>query len=475
MKTRITTILLLTACLAFGADTPNRDVPSQFYQQKGAAGTSTDPTVDRWWVTLQDAELNSIIERAAKANLDLKVAASRVLEARAVRRIARAGLLPSIESSNSLQRVRGGLTQGIFHVNNNQNGVSNLLAPFETNIFQFGFDANWEIDFFGGRRHALQAATADVLATDAERRDTLVTLLAEVARGYVELRGYQRRLALTEDNIRLQEDSMHLTQVRAQAGLGTELDVERQSAQLETTRALIPQFRAAEMQAIHGLSVLLGEPPESLLQELVRTQPIPATPPNVPVGLPADLLKRRPDVRRSESAVTAAAARLGEARAELFPKIVLTGAMGRQSTQLSQITVGAGNFFAIGPNITLPIFTSGRIRSNIEAQRQQLNQAISTYQLTVLTSLRETEDSLVAYGQEKERRGRLLAAVEASKRATRLADELYVRGLSDFLSVLDAQRQQLQAEDDLAQSDTVVITNLVAVYKALGGGWQVSP
>jgi outer membrane protein TolC len=190
------------------------------------------------------------------------------------------------------------------------------------------------------------------------------------------------------------------------------------------------------------------------------------------VGLPGDLLKRRPDIREAEARVAAETARVGVARADLFPKIVLSGAMGRQGTDVSALTLGAGNFFSIGPAITMPIFTAGKIRGNIEAQKQRLDQALSEYQNTVLRSLEEAENSLVAYGHEQERRQSLGAAVEASRDATVLANELYVRGLSDFLSVLDAQRQQLAAEDDLAQSDTAVVTNLVALYKALGGGWE---
>jgi NodT family efflux transporter outer membrane factor (OMF) lipoprotein len=357
-------------------------------------------------------------------------------------------------------------------VNKSSKGGSSLLTPFESSVYQFGFDASWEIDFFGGRRRALEAATADVAAVGEARSDTLVSLLAEVARNYSELRGFQRRLDITNQNIKLQEDSLDLTRVRAEAGLGTQFDVERQSAQLDSTRAVVPGLEAAEIQTIHRLSVLLGEQPGALLNELTENKPLPTVPPTVPVGLPGDLLKRRPDIREAEVRVAAETARLGAARSDLFPKVSLTGAAGRQATEPAGLTLGAGNFFAIGPAITLPLFTAGKIRGNIEAQRQRLDQALTQYQSTVLRSLEETEDALVAYGHEKDRQARLVAAVEASRQATMLADELYKRGLSDFLSVLDAQRQQLAAEDDLAQSDTVVITDLVALYKSLGGGWE---
>jgi NodT family efflux transporter outer membrane factor (OMF) lipoprotein len=471
---------LLAAGTALGASVPKvgpkyqppkAAVPDSFHQQ-AEAGSNNGAAIGAWWTTLGDPELTALVERAVKANLDLKIASSRVLEARAARRITRADLLPSIASSNTIQRVRGGPAASQLNGSFAGPGGSSLPAPGESSIFQLGFDAGWEIDFFGGRRRALEAATADVAGVDEARRDTLVSLLAEVARNYAELRGFQRRLDITNQNIQLQQDSLDLTRVRAEAGLGTQLDVERQRAQLDSTRALVPALEAAEVQTIHRLGVLLGEQPGTLLNQLVHAKPLPTVPPDVPVGLPADLLKRRPDLRQAEARVAAETARVGVARADLFPKIVLNGFSGRQANGASALTLGAGNLFSVGPAITLPIFTSGKIRANIEAQKQRLDQALTQYQNTVLRSLEETENALVSYGHEKEREARLVSAVEASRQATQLANELYTRGLSDFLSVLDAQRQQLAAEDDLAQSDTVVVTNLVALYKALGGGWE---
>ena len=460
---RTLSLILMGASLSWSAS-----IRAQFHSE--AAGASADPAVEQWWRSFHDAELDSLIERAVRANLDLKIAASRLLEARAARGVARSGLLPSIETSDSPQRVRGGLTQGIFRPN--AGSQSSLLAPYETNIFQQGFDASWEIDFFGGKRHALEAATADVAATEEARRDTLVSLLAEVARNYSELRGTERRLEISGHNINLQTDTLDLTKVRAEAGLGTELDVERQASQLAATEAMVPALESARQMSIHRLSVLLGEEPASLATELNQAKPLPATPPVVPVGLSSDLLKRRPDIRRADAEVTAASARVGVARSDFFPKITLTGAAGRQGTSFSGLTLGAGNFFAIGPAIKLPIFTGGRLRANMEAQKQRLSQAQLAYQSAVLRSLEETENALTAYGREQERRERLQVAAQASQQATQLANELYTRGLADFLSVLDAQRQQLAIEDDLAQSDTAVVTNLVALYKALGGGWS---
>jgi outer membrane protein, multidrug efflux system len=454
--TRFWTIAILASGMSAAAS-----LPDSYRQQDGTAGISTDAAVGKWWETLHDPELTALVQRAVEANLDLKIASSRILEARAARGVARADLLPTVESNSSVQRLRG------------TPGPAGLLTPFESNFIQHGFDASWELDLFGGRRKALEAATADVAAIAEVRRDTLVTLAAEVGRNYSELRGLQRRLDITSRNIKLQQDSLELTRVRAEAGLGTQLDVERQAAQLESTRALVPSLEAAEMQAIHRLGVLLGDEPGALLSELRQSKPLPPAPPVVPVGLPADLLRRRPDIRAAEARVSAETARVGVARSDLFPKIMLTGAAGRQGSGPGGLTLGAGNFFALGPAIRLPIFTGGRIRANIEAQKQRLEQGMTEYRNVVLHSLEETENALVAYGHEQDRRERLMAAVAASRQATELANELYTRGLSDFLSVLDAQRQQLAAEDDLARSDTAVITDLIALYKSLGGGWQL--
>jgi NodT family efflux transporter outer membrane factor (OMF) lipoprotein len=460
---RTLSLILAGASIAWSAS-----IPAQFRSQ--IPGASSDPAMEQWWSSFHDRELDSLIERAVRANLDMKIAASRLLEARAARGLARAGLLPSVETIESPQRVRGGLTQGIFRPNTGSQ--SSLLAPYETNILQQGFDASWEIDLFGGKRHALEAATADVAATDEARRNTLVSLLAEVARNYGELRGTQRRLEIAANNIKLQTDTLDLTKARAEAGLGTELDVERQASQLAATQAMVPTLESAKVMSIHRLSVLLGEEPGTLAPELTEAKPLPATPPVVPVGLSSDLLRRRPDVRRADAEVAAASARVGVARSDFFPKITLTGSAGRQGTSFSGLTLGAGNFFAVGPAIRLPIFTGGRLRANMEAQKQRLNQAELAYRSTVLRSLEETENALTAYGREQERREHLQAAAQSSRESARLANELYTRGLADFLTVLDAQRQQLAIEDDLVQSDTAVVTNLVALYKALGGGWN---
>jgi NodT family efflux transporter outer membrane factor (OMF) lipoprotein len=462
---------LLAAVMLQADSIPKMDLPSAFSQSAQDRRGANEAALATWWTSLGDATLNSLIQRAYDSNLDLKLASERVLEARAARMVSRADLLPSLSNNDSVQRIRGGFNQGVIHVNGN-GGSPGLISAFETGVFQGGFDASWEIDFFGGKRKALQAATAEVRASSEARNDVLVSLLAEVGRNYIELRGAQRRLQLTEDNIKLQEDSLHLTEVRADAGLGNRLDVERQRAQLEESKAVVPQLQFNILQDIHALSILLAKPPAALENELSETKAIPAAPPEVPAGLPADLLKRRPDIRQAEAEIAAATARVGVAKADFFPKITLTGAAGRQSTNISGLTLGAGNFFSIGPGLELPIFTGGRLRANLAVQKSRFEQSLTSYQSIVLKSLQETEDSLAAYHHERERHERLDASVHASQEATTLARDLYLSGLADFLSVLDAQRQQLTIEDDLAVSDTATLTSLISLYKALGGGWN---
>ena len=453
-------LFLIAAFLASSAS-----LRAQFHSH--AAGVTPDRAVEKWWSGVHDPALDSLIERAVRANLELKIAASRVLEARAIRGATRAGWLPSIDASGTQDRIRGGVPAAGLQ--------SSRWTPFETNLFRQGFDASWEIDFFGGKRHALDAAAADVAAAEEAGRETLVTLLGDVARDYGELREAQRRLAIARELVTLESDALVLMQARAAAGLETGLEVEDQMSRLAVSEAKPPLLESAQQVSLYRLSVLLGEQPGTLAGELGDVKPIPATPPMVAVGLPGELLKRRPDVRRADALIAAASARVGVARSDFFPKITLTGNAGRLGTSFSGVTMGATGFFAVGPALRLPIFTGGRLKANLRTQQERLTQAQLAYRETVLRAIEETEGALTNYGHEQERRDRLRAAAQAGLQATRLSTDLYARGLSDFLAVLSAQRRQLATEDELAQSDTGVFIDLVGLYKALGGGWSVPP
>jgi len=447
---------------------PQVAVPTQ-WTVPPARGTSAKPIErDDWWASFQDAELNSLIERAVAQNLDLKLALERVQEARAARGVARSSYFPSVDATVSATRNRQGVIAPTAP------GVAKIF-PVEFNNFQGGLAASWELDVFGGIRRGVQAATSDAAAADENRRDVLVILLGDVGRAYAQLRGFQKRLEIANKNIKTQQDTLDLTTARAKAGLATELDVSRAAAQLQSTKAVVPTLLSGIDISAQRLSVLLGEEPGALRSELERASPIPTAEPEVEVGLPSNLVERRPDIRRSEAQLAAATARVGEAKADLFPHFLLTGTAGRQATELHDLTLGAGNFFSVGPAISVPLFTGGRIRSNIAVQASRQREALISYQASILNALEEVETALVNYSEEQERRDRLNQAAQQSQLAVDLAMEQYTAGLVDFLSVLDAQRE-LYAEEDLAvESQTTVTTDVIALYRALGGGWRLSP
>ncbi|TAM81891.1 MAG: efflux transporter outer membrane subunit [Acidobacteria bacterium] len=468
-------ILLLGCAVGPNYKRPQVPVPQQ-WTVAPARGTSTiEPGTDDWWASFNDPELNSLVERAVNRNLDLRLALERVQEARAASGIARSGYFPEVDAGVSATRLRGGFNQGVVRAvppSNNTGKASSLISPFETNVFQGNLSASWELDVFGGTRRRVQASKADIEAQEENRRDVLVMLLGDVGQAYAQLRGYQQRLGIANKNIKTQQETLDLTTARAKAGLATELDVSRAAAQLAATQSVVPTLLAGIDISIHRLGVLLGEEPGALRTELEKTRPIPSAGPDVQVGLPSDLLQRRPDIRRAEAQLAAATARIGEAKAERFPHFFLTGTAGRQATQLHDLTLGLGNFYSVGPGISLPLFTGGRIRSNIKVQSSRERQALISYQSTILNALEEVENALVNYSQEQERRDHLGQAVKQSQLSVHLADEQYRAGLTDFLSVLEAQRDLYTNEDQLVQSQTGVTADLVALYRALGGGWS---
>ena len=438
---------------------PRFEVPAT-WATPAAEGVSNDVTqLKEWWKKFHDSKLDKLVEQALTANSDLKIAEARVNEVRALRSVTNSARYPTVEQSNVIAGRRTVIQ------------TPNSTGAVEGGLFQIGFDANWEMDFFGGVRNSVKAATAEVVVAEEARRDVMVTLVSEVARNYIALRGYQRQLDVTRSNIATQQDTRDLTAVRAKAGLATELDVTRAEAQLASTEAAVPELEGLITNTTHRLGVLLGTTPGALLADLQDAEPIPATPPEVPVGLPSDLLRRRPDVRRAEAEIVAETAKLGVAKSELYPKFELSGLLGRTASSPGGLTLGLGNFFFGGVGIRIPVFNHGRIRSNIKAQDARLDQAILLYEDTLRRSLEDVENSLTSYEREREQRAKLQQAVASNQRAVELARELYTAGLSDFLSVLEAEKELYKSENELAHSEAVVSINLVALYKALGGGW----
>jgi NodT family efflux transporter outer membrane factor (OMF) lipoprotein len=425
--------------------------------QGGIAVSADARSLASWWTTLNDPELNRLIERAAAGNLDLKKAAVRIREARARRGVSQAGLYPALDASGAATRSRGAADTG---------------PAATTDLFSAGLDASWEIDLFGSVRRSVEAADADLAAAGEELRDTLVTLLAEVAVNYVDLRTAQARLAVTETSIKSLEESLRLAQWRSRAGLGDELAVEQARYNLANARSQIPSLLTATAGARNRLSVLLGEAPGAVDAALSNPGPLPTPPAEVAIGVPADLLRQRPDVRKAERQLAAQTARIGVATAELYPKLKLSGAIGLQALTLNRLFNSANATSSASAGLSWRVFDAGAIRQNIEVQSALQEQALIAYESAVLSAREEAENAIVAYAQEQRRRRELSEAALSAQTAAELASLKYRAGLIDFTTVLEAERSLLSFRDQLAQSDGAIVTNLVRLYKSLGGGWR---
>jgi outer membrane protein, multidrug efflux system len=457
MKCGIVLLLVLAGC-SVG---PNYHAPKVAAPVQWEVGTNTAPTIVEWWKTFNDPELNSLVERAVRANHDLRIAEGRLREARALRAGAIWDFGPTLTGSAGYTDAQRAAAAQSF-----------TIKKLHTDLYDAHFDAAWEIDIFGGKRRALESANAQFTAVEEDRRDVLVTVLAEVARNYVEVRGVQQRLAIARKNITAQSESADIARARFNAGLTSELDVKQAESLQATTQAQLPLLDTAVKQGIHRLSVLVGQQPGALLAELSTDAPIPVTPPNVPVGLPSDLLRRRPDVRRAERQLASASADIGVQTAELFPKFSLIGTGGFQSLSASDWIGPQGKYWSAGPTVTWRFLDFGRIHAQVNAANARQQQSLAAYEKAVLISFEDVENALVAYANEQVRYHALIDAVDADRRALSLANELYTKGLGDYLTVLVTQRSLFEVEDQLADSQRTVTSNLVALYKALGGGWE---
>lgn len=419
---------------------------------------TTQPAgVTNWWTMFRDPVLDSLAARAVQSNLDMKQAESRVRQARAQRGVAAGGLWPWLDAAAEYNRSRrsGG-------------------GAGAENLYQAGFDAAWELDVFGGQRREVEAADADIAASVEDRREVLVTLVSEVALNYISLRGSQREIAIAKENLAAQKTSLELTSQLFQGGFRSKLDVANAEALVATTRSQIPLLEMSARQSIYALGLLLASEPSALVAELSDEGPIPPTPPEVPLGLPSDILRRRPDIRRAEALLHGATARIGVATADLFPKFSLTGSLGVSSAKRSSLVEWDSRFYSFGPTVTWAVFRAGAIQANIAVQNELERQALLNYQKTVLAALHDVERALVAYVKEQQHRQALAEAVAANQEAVALATELYKEGQTDFLNVLSAQRSLFVAQDALVQSERDVSADLVSVYKALGGGWETA-
>jgi NodT family efflux transporter outer membrane factor (OMF) lipoprotein len=468
-------ILVVGGC-AVGPDykKPSVPEPKKWVEQEDPKVKTEPADVSRWWKVFDDPALNELIEMAFRQNLTLQIAAIRILEARAQLGIATGNLYPQS------QQVRGGYNYSSLSENTANTSPSIDLNYGEIDL---GLDVAWELDFWGKFRRAVESGIGDLAASIANYDDILVTLTADVARSYVIIRTLEARLAIARQNVKIQRRSLQIADVRYQGGEVTELDVQQARALLRDTQALIPRLETSLRQAKNGLAILLGKLPGDLKDLLGGSQPIPKAPVDITVGVPAELLRRRPDIRLAESRLAAQSALIGVAKADLYPHFSLFGSIGLRSSNASLTAAGGTDFSDIrdsdsieffgGPAINWDIFNYGRIKNRVRIQDARFQQFIVNYQNSVLRAAQEVEDAMIAFLRKQEEAQLLSESVKAAKRSVSISLLQYEEGLVDYQRVLDTQRFQSLEEDLLTSTAGNVILNLIAMYKALGGGWQI--
>lgn len=452
-------LVQIGGCAAVGPDyvKPEISLPSQWYNCAAGDCRENQDLLASWWKALEDPALTHLIDQAVVDNLDVRDAASRVREARFQRQQSRASLYPTLDANGSARKSGHHDGDGTYS---------------DSELYTGGFDAGWELDVFGGVRRSVEASQANIEANVENLRDVQVTLLAEVAVNYADLRTYQSRLAVAERNLATQEETWQLLDALSQAGTGDELAVTQARYNMESTRAKIPDLKVGLEAAMNRLAVLTGQPPGSLHTLLGDTRPIPRVSIEMAIGIPADVVRQRPDIRQAERELAAQTARVGEATAELYPKFTLSGSIGLESISLGDLFSSGSSLWSIGPSVSWPVFDAGAIRSNIGVQDELRQQALLSYESVILAALEEVENALTAYAQEQHKIASLQAAAEAAHQAAQLAGQQYIAGLTGFSDVLDAQRSLLSFEDQMTESQGAVFSDFVRLYKALGGGWQ---
>ena len=425
-----------------------------------------DERLARWWESFGDAQLTSLVERAIAGSPDVRTATSRLRESRATLASTRSTLKPTLDLNPSVSASRNSGETGPSGLTQVGGGVSRL--------YDAGFDASWEADLFGGIRSSIDAAAATTEVRAADLQDVLVTLAAEVALDYVDVRSLQQRVGIANANAEAQQQALDLTQLRRDAGLATDLEVQQARSNVESTRAQVAALDSQLAQAMHALAVLIGQPPAALDQELAEPKDVPLPELSLAIGIPADTLRRRPDVRSAERQLASQSAQINVARADLRPSLRLAGSIGLESLALARLFLPGASFFSVRPTGSYRVFNREQLRQNLVVQTERQRQAAATYETRVLAALREVEDALTSFAQEQTRRDHLAAAATAAQDAADLSLQLYTAGLRDFREVLDAQRSLLTIQDSLASSSAAVSSDLVRVYKAAGGGWAAT-
>lgn len=457
--------LILASCTMVGPDyrqvKPDVNNDWQAEMEKGLNRTRPNKEImAKWWQVFEDPLLIQLEKKGVKGNLDLKTSLSRIREARARRDMKRAPLFPTLDAGATAERRRSSETLGTP-------GGGDAHG-----YYRGGFDATWELDLFGQIRRSVQAAQAELEASQADLKDVLISLMADVALNYIQVRTYQHRLDIVRANIKTQKKTYELNKSRYECGIINELTVQQSLRNLEQSRSRIPALRKGLEAAKNRLCVLLGLDPGSLESKLIEMNPIPDIPEQLAVGIPAEALRRRPDLRRAERKLAAQTARIGVATADLYPKFQLGGTIGLESIDSSDFLEMDSGFWSIGPGMEWNIFQAGEIRLNIKIQTEKQKQALIHYRSVLLNAQEEVENALTDYAQEQTRLERLKDSVSAARRAENLARDQFQSGLVDFYNVLDAQRSLFRLQDELVQSKGEVAANVIRLYKALGGGWE---
>ncbi len=436
------------------------DVPSR---------TDTAEVDPRWWDSFGDPMLSSLVARVATQNLDLQTAAERVLQGRAQREVVASQGLPQISEQSSYARTRlSPLGDPVALV------VPRPGAPLEFDVFQNGVSSSWELDLFGRVRRGVEAANADTQAAIEDRRGIALSAIADLAQDYMQLRGVQAELSIAERNLGLAQQDASLVQRRFDDGVATTLDLAQARAQQSTIDATVPPLRTQEAALINAIGLLLGEAPRALEAELHPPAAQPTVPPVVPIGLPATLVRRRPDVRQAEARLHSATAQTGVAVAEFYPDVTLMGSFGQQGLRFKDAFSLYSREFQVGPSVSIPLFQGGRLRGTLRMRQSQQREAAVNFQKTLLQAWQEVDDALTAYAEAQRRRVQVADAAAQNATALRAARQRYVAGVIDFLNVNSTQSQLLQSENDLANSDAQIAGDLVALYRALGGGWEIA-
>ncbi|MFU9137790.1 efflux transporter outer membrane subunit [Erwinia tasmaniensis] len=484
IATLMVTLLALSGC-SVGPDyqAPKPVTPAAFNDMQGDGGSRPQAaqTNPRWWKSFRDPQLDSLIERAIAGNISLQQAVLRIAGSRQQLNQARGAWFPSVNANASLNREQLGLkgeleSNGVYDQADQLNpearsALDGLNKP--VTLYQGSFDASWEIDLWGKVRRQVEMAKAQQQQSIENRNDALVSLEAEVARTYLQLRGAQSISQTLQSQIDVAQQTLELTQSQQRNGLAPQMDVENARAQLNSLKAQLPQYQAQMRQAMNGLAVLIGKPPGALDAELIQPKTLPALPQRVPVGIPSTLARRRPDVREAEAQLHAATANIGVSVAQLFPDLSLTGQFGMRNTDASYLDNWSSNFYSFGPSLSIPIFQGGRLVSSVKLARAEQANAALGYRQTVLTALQDVENALVSYRTDQQQVEGLDQTVDALQNAFNLANDSYRQGLSTFIDALDAQRQLAQAKQQAASARVQTSLDLVALYKALGGGWEL--